>query len=288
MIKVICRAFSLLFSVSLLAQVPLGINYQAVALDEAGNLISNQAIVVYASVRSDDGATINYTESHEVLTDAFGAFQFVIGNGDIIGTDTFENIDWSNVSKALHLAIDYDSNGSVDYEGVAQMLSVPYAMFANTAIAGSPGAPGPTGPAGDVGPAGPQGVTGPPGEPGPTGAPGPPGPPSGTVGPTGPTGPLGPPNGPTGPPGPTGPQGNQGEIGLTGPTGNTGPSGPKGDTGPMGATGPTGLSAWETVGNDVYLSTPGAGMIFRAADGSCFLITVNNDGSLETSPTTCQ
>jgi len=286
--KVLCLTFFLLFSIALSAQAPIGINYQSVALDENGGAITNQEIDVFASVRSDNGSTIDYTESHTVNTDAYGAFQLVIGKGELVGTNLFEDIDWSNSSKTLSVAIDFDRNGAVDYEGETEMLSVPYAMFANTAISGTPGATGPTGPAGAEGPAGVPGITGPPGEAGPTGPPGPPGPPSGTVGPTGPIGPTGPPNGPTGPIGPTGEQGIQGEVGLTGPTGFIGPSGPRGPTGPQGATGPTGLSAWETVGNDVFLNTPGAGMIFRTGDGNCFLLTINNDGTISTTPSSCQ
>jgi|GEM_PF-3540440 len=287
--KLLCPLVCFLVCLNLMAQSPLGINYQAVAADDAGNTIVNQAIVVFASIRSDDGTSIDYTESHVLQTDSNGAFQFVIGRGELIGTDTFDSIDWSNSNKELFLAIDYDSNGSVDYEGQAELLSVPYAFFADTAISGATGLMGPTGPQGQEGAQGMPGVTGPPGEPGPTGPPGPPGPPSGVVGATGPIGPTGPPNGPTGPAGPTGPTGMQGEVGANGPTGLTGPSGPIGPTGPAGATGPTGVSAWQTTPeNDVFLSTPGAGMVIRSADGNCYVVTISNDGTLETNLISCQ
>ena len=81
--------------------------------------------------------------------------------------------------------------------GVSQLLSVPYALYAETA--GNAGPTGPTGPQGLIGATGPQG---------PTGA-------AGT-------------NGIDGSTGPTGPQGTPGLAGADGATGPTGPQGPTG------------------------------------------------------------
>jgi hypothetical protein len=106
---------------------------------------------------------------------------------------------------------------------VAQLLSVPYALYAETS--GTPGPTGPQGPIGLTGATGPQGIQGL------TGA-------TGSQGPIGLTGLTG----PTGPQGLTGATGAQGPIGLTGLTGATGPQGIQGLTGATGSQGPIGLT----------------------------------------------
>jgi hypothetical protein len=132
------------------------------------------------------------------------------------------------------MEVEMDINGGTNYvsAGTTELISVPYALYAQTAGSSMPGPQGP------VGPQGPIGLTGATGSIGATGATGPQGP-QGLTGATGPQGPIGL-TGATGSVGATGATGPQGIQGLTGATGPQGPIGLTGATGSVGATGATG------------------------------------------------
>lgn len=226
-----------LFSAGLLmAQAPQAFKYQAIARDAAGNEQVNKALDVRATVRDlTSTGTIVYQESHSVTTNQFGLFTISVGQGTVI-QGTFAGINWGTGAKFLQQEVDFGS-GFVNM-GTTQMISVPYALYAQNA--GTSGATGPTGPTGATGPAGVQGATG---DTGPTGPTGPAGT-NGTNGITGPTGPAGATgaNGAAGPTGPTGAAGANGTNGVTGPTGPTGAAGTNGTNGVTGPTGPTGAA----------------------------------------------
>jgi hypothetical protein len=239
---------------AIFGQVPQGINYQAVVRNQIGLTINNSPVGLQLSIFQN--STTNspvYVETHSPVTSSLGLVNVVIGQGTSL-SGAFGNIDWSQGPYFMEIGIDINGGSNFVSIGSQQLMSVPYALYAENA--GNPGLPGPTGATGATGPQGPIGLTGPAGA---TGATGPQGPigltglagatgatgPQGLIGLTGPagatgaTGPQGP-IGLTGIQGNTGPQGEQGPIGLTGATGATGPQGPIGLTGPAGATGATG------------------------------------------------
>ena len=260
-------AITVLFAGNIAAQVPQGVNYQAIARDVAGNPLPNTQISVSFALHDGSAVgTIVYQEKDVATTNSFGLFTLVLGSGTpVLGT--FSAINWATGNK--YLEVDYDPNGGSNYLslGSAQLMSVPYALYAASAgsgagVTGATGAAGPIGPTGlqgtagatgttgSAGAAGQQGVTGPTGQNGANGT-------AGATGPTGATGTAGSGGGATGPTGPTGNNGSTGAagVGITGPTGAgvtgatgvgvTGPTGPAGATGSegatgFGATGPTG------------------------------------------------
>ena len=210
------------------AQAPQGINYQAVARNNTGNIIGNQNISVQATITNGNGGTTLYRETHFATTNQFGLFSFTIGNGNPV-TGTFTSINWSSVTPWLEIEFDPSGGSSFISMGSSQLFSVPYALFAET---GNQGPAGPQGATGLTGPQGPQGTQGPNGAQGLQGQ-------QGTTGSTGPQGPQGS-TGATGPQGAAGATGPQGPAGATGATGNTGPQGPQGATGATGLQGPQG------------------------------------------------
>ncbi len=224
--------------VLLQAQSPQKFNYQAIARDASGAELTNKAISVRFTIR-DISVTgpIVYQETQALTTNQFGLFTTFVGTGTV-NQGSFTAIAWGNGAKFMQ--VEFDPTGGSNYliVGSSEMVSVPYALYAETAGNGGGGATGATGPAG------PQGITGPTGEIGPTG---PAGSGGGATGPTGATGS----EGPTGPQGVTGPQG---EPGITGPTGPTGTGG--GATGPTGPQGPTGANG--TQGTDGVTGATGA------------------------------
>ncbi len=170
---------------SVLAQSPQKINYQAVARDNTGAIVANQAVsfLIYIRDGSPSGTDV-YHETHNVTTNQFGIVNLQIGNGtNVVGT--FSAINWGSGDKYLEIQLDPAGGTSYSIVGTPQLLSVPYALYANQAgTSGPAGATGPTGATGQAGAQGPQGPQGPQGiqgDPGPAGA-------NGAQGPTGPTG----------------------------------------------------------------------------------------------------
>lgn len=222
-----------LLSSFLFAQnTPQGFNYQGVARNGAGTVVTNSSIGMRFSLHNNaaNGAVV-YSETKTITTDQYGVFSLVIGSGTPV-QGTFNTVNWGSGNKYLQVEMDPKGGNNYVDMGTSQLMSVPYALFA---AAGNTGPTGPQGPIGNTGATGPQGVvgaTGPQGPIGNTGATGPIGP-EGATGLTGATGPQG----PIGNTGATGATGAQGPIGLTGATG---PQGPVGSTGPAGPTGPQG------------------------------------------------
>lgn len=247
---VICQ----LIVVNLFSQVPQSMNYQAIARDINGNTIANQTVAFRFTIHdATGGGVILYSERDSATTNQFGLFTHAIGTGTVI-QGNFANIPWGTNDKYLQVEIDVTGGNNFINMGATQLLSVPYALYAQSAGNGT-GATGPTGPTGSIGSAGATGATGAfgnTGTTGPTGATGATGLGGGASGPTGDTGPTGPtglgggatgPTGAQGITGPTGAAGVSGAMGATGATGNTGAigAGTTGPTGPTGATG-TGLA----------------------------------------------
>ncbi len=112
------------------AQAPQGIPYQAVARDNAGNLVKNQAIALRFSVHdSSSNGTLVYAETHSITTDALGLFSVNIGGGTT-STGTFANISWGNGNKFTQVELDIAGGSNYTDMGTMQMLSVPYALYA--------------------------------------------------------------------------------------------------------------------------------------------------------------
>lgn len=146
---------------AVMAQAPQGMNYQAAARNSQGNLLLNQPIGLRFSIHQGSlNGNIVYSETQTTTTDAFGTFSTVIGNGTAI-QGTFAGIQWSTGSKFLQVEIDITGSTNYTDMGTAQLMSVPYALYADSA--GNTGATGPTGPTGPSGgPIGPTGAVGPP------------------------------------------------------------------------------------------------------------------------------
>jgi hypothetical protein len=257
-IKNLLLIFTLALFAKSFAQVPQAVNYQGVARNAAGKPYPNQNVALQISIHANTAnGTIVYKEAHAATTNTIGLYALQIGRGTAT-VGTFSAIAWG--TSTFYMEVEMDINGGTNYvgAGTTELISVPYALYAQTAGSSMPGPQGPQGPiglTGATGPQGPIGVAGATGSVGATGATGPQGP-QGLTGATGPQGPIGltgamgsvGATGSTGPQGLTGATGPQGPIGLTGATGSvgatgaTGPQGPQGLTGATGPQGPIGLT----------------------------------------------
>ena len=137
------RFFTLLVSGVLMeqtvsAQVPQLFNYQGIARDAGGNVLPARKIGVELSVL-DGGptGTVVYSETFTDTTNAFGLFTMQVGGGTVV-TGSFSAINWATGNKYLQTAIDLSGGTNYSLSGTTQLLSVPYALYAQNALAGIP------------------------------------------------------------------------------------------------------------------------------------------------------
>jgi hypothetical protein len=239
-----------MLTASVFAQAPQSMSYQAVIRDAGNALVTSQGVGMQISILQGSATgTPVYVETQTPTSNINGLVSLEIGNGTVV-SGTFSTINWA--SGPYFIKTETDPTGGTTYTitGTTQLMSVPYALYAENSGSSTAGPTGPTGPTGATGTMGATGATGATGIAGPTGATGN----TGSTGPTGATGNMGA-TGPTGATGATGatgiagPTGNQGPIGLTGATGATGATGLTGATGPTGTFGVTGTTG-QTIRHD--------------------------------------
>ena len=121
-----------------MAQAPQGIPYQAVARNSSGSILVSTAISVRFTIR-DSIATgvIKYRETFSVTTSVQGMFSVNVGQGTPV-TGTFSGINWGTNAKFMQVEMDPAGGSSYIDMGTTQMMSVPYALYANQS--GVPGA----------------------------------------------------------------------------------------------------------------------------------------------------
>ena len=112
------------------AQAPQAFNYQAVIRDADGNLLENQAVGIKISLLqgSATGQEV-YAETHTTTTNQFGQVDLKIGTGTIV-VGQFNTISWASDPYYLQLAVDLTGGANYAVMGTTQMLSVPYALYA--------------------------------------------------------------------------------------------------------------------------------------------------------------
>lgn len=122
----------LLFSI-LFAQAPAGFNYQAIVKNAAGQLVINQNVTIRFSLKQGaNSSTPLYVETHQVSTDSKSQVNLIIGQGTA-SIGNFAQIDWSLTS--LYYSIELNTGSGYVTVASNDLISVPYAMYAN--IAGS-------------------------------------------------------------------------------------------------------------------------------------------------------
>ncbi len=131
--------FKMIFLLSLattaFAQViPKGMNYQAVARNTKGEIISNQTISLRISLIGNGDAvrTNYYSEIHEVPTNVRGLFNLIIGEGEK-DQGEFGLIPWNTENIWLEVSLKDKGTNGFSMVSNNKLLAVPYAMHAATA-----------------------------------------------------------------------------------------------------------------------------------------------------------
>jgi hypothetical protein len=125
-------------SIIALAQAPQKISYQAVARQANGAVISNAPIgVKFIIYQGSVGGTISYEETHNANTNQLGLFTLFIGGG-FPSIGVFNTINWAIGPYFIETQIDPAGGTSYASIGTQQLMSVPYALFAERAGNSSP------------------------------------------------------------------------------------------------------------------------------------------------------
>ena len=121
---------------------PQGINFQAVLFDEFGTpvpslnentTLNNQSAEATFTFYNFSSGLNYYSEIHSISTDEYGRFQVVLGRGIPLGSNTFQDIVWSdgNIFLDFEVALNGQSKRLVSSQ---ELLSVPYAFLAEKAM----------------------------------------------------------------------------------------------------------------------------------------------------------
>ena len=115
------------------SQVPQGFNYQAIPRNSSGAAYPDQLIGGRFSIiaGSPEGTAV-YVETFSSTTTSLGILNLQIGNGNPV-SGSFSSIEWGNNSYYLKVEIDCEGGTSYVDMGTIQLLSVPYALHAQTA-----------------------------------------------------------------------------------------------------------------------------------------------------------
>ena len=119
--------------VSVFAQAPQKMSYQAVVRNASNALVTNQNVSVRISVLqgSATGSAV-YVETHNTTTNVNGLLTIEVGDGNA-QTGNINQVNWGN--GPYYLKSEIDPEGGINYSvtSVQQLLSVPYALYAQSA-----------------------------------------------------------------------------------------------------------------------------------------------------------
>lgn len=132
-ILLLASFFSLVLALSLQAQAPHAIQYQTIIRNAAGEVVMGQSVSLQLTIRQTTAnGTSVYQETHSASTNGFGLVNLQIGTGTSV-SGTFSGIDWSMGPYYLEVGLDLMGSSTYTVMGTTQLLSVPYALYAETA-----------------------------------------------------------------------------------------------------------------------------------------------------------
>jgi hypothetical protein len=121
-----------LIGAMVLAQAPSSFKYQAVLRDGNGNIKASVSANIRIDILQGSATGTNvFAETFAVQTNAFGVINIEIGNGTLV-SGNFSTIDWSAGPYFVKISVDGAEMGT------SQLLSVPYAKYAEKAAETDP------------------------------------------------------------------------------------------------------------------------------------------------------
>ena len=123
-------------TILLWGQAPQKMTYQSVIRNSSDALVTSSVVGIQISIlQSSSTGVAVYIETHSPTTNANGLATIEIGSGTIVAGN-FSSIDWS--AGPYFLKTDTDPSGGTVYSisGTAELLSVPYALYAENSFSG--------------------------------------------------------------------------------------------------------------------------------------------------------
>jgi len=128
--KYLIILFTLCFSNMIFSQVPQKMSYQAIIRDASNNLISQKSVGMKISIVKDEpNGNPLFIETHLAVSNLNGLISIQIGTGFKIFGD-FSSINWGDGSYYIKTEIDPDGGYDFKINGTSELLSVPYALYA--------------------------------------------------------------------------------------------------------------------------------------------------------------
>ena len=128
-IKIYSLLASLLVTLSVWAQAPQKMSYQAVIRNSSNALLTSTPVGMQISIlQGSSTGTAVYVETQTVSTNANGLVNLEIGTGAVI-TGTFATINWANGPYFIKTETDITGGTNYTISGTSELMSVPYALF---------------------------------------------------------------------------------------------------------------------------------------------------------------
>jgi len=115
------------------AQAPSKFSFQSVVRNSSGSLVTSATVGMRISILSGSSTgTAVYVETQAPTTNANGLATIFVGSGTVV-SGIFDSVSWG--SGAYYLKVETDPTGGTSYSITAtqQLVSVPYALYANYA-----------------------------------------------------------------------------------------------------------------------------------------------------------
>lgn len=121
----------LLLTMSVFAQAPEKMSYQAVIRNTSNNLVTTTVGMKISILQATATGTAVYVETQNPTPNTNGLVSIEIGGGNVV-SGTMAGINWENGPYFIKTETDIDNNTSYDVTSTSQLLSTPYALFAKS------------------------------------------------------------------------------------------------------------------------------------------------------------
>ena len=126
-------AILMLSVMTLFAQAPKKFSYQAVVRNASNQLVTNTLVGIRISILQNSATgNVIYSETQMLSTNANGLVTLNIGEGTVM-FGNLNNINWGVGTFFLKSEIDPNGGSNYSVTSTQQLLSVPYALYANEA-----------------------------------------------------------------------------------------------------------------------------------------------------------
>ena len=131
--KAILLWITLTCSIIIIAQAPRSFRYQTVVRNSAGELLADKSVGIKISIlQNSPTGMIVFSETFSLITNSVGLINLSVGKGLVL-SGSLDGIDWGNGEYFMRIDVDSEGGNNYEFMGTSQLLSVPYALYAETA-----------------------------------------------------------------------------------------------------------------------------------------------------------